>query len=74
MVATHPQPRSAICQMGMDAVDYMTDAQRISLAIYAAKQVTSIHCVSDLKRLQNLAKDTAFELSAKRLLDEVRHG
>lgn len=74
MVATPLEHTPIPVQMGIDAIDLMTDEQRCALAIYAANQVTSAHCVLQLHRLEKLARDTAFDISARRMVDEARHG
>lgn len=74
MVATRENPHLITAQMGKDAVDHMTDEQRVALAIHAVNLVTSEHCVLPLQRLTKLARETAFEISANRMVDGVRHG
>lgn len=74
MVATREYPQPITAQMGKDAVDHMTDPQRVALAIYATNLVRSEHCIMSLHRLTNLARETAFEISANRMVDGVRHG
>jgi putative heme degradation protein len=73
MVATSSIPFLAKAQAAQDAIDQMTDPQRVALGLYATNKVTSTHCVLQLTRLQNLARETAFEISATRMADEVRN-
>ena len=74
MVATPVEPFFLTAQMGIDAVAHMSDEQRVALALYATSKVTSAHCVLPLTRLTNLARETAFEISAQRMVDGARHG
>lgn len=74
MVATHQEPFFVTAQMGKDAVDHMTDPQRVALALYATNLVKCEHCIMSLHRLTNLARETAFEISANRMVDGARHG
>ena len=59
-------------QMARDAIELMTQEQRVAFAIEIALGITAPHCSQHLIRLARQAEVTSHEIEGQRLLDQQR--